>query len=111
MRKLWFAYLARALVVFPGGFGTLDELTEILTLTQTGKLARRIPILLYGSEYWKEVINFEALARHGTISRSDLDLFEFVDDPGTALKVLRASVEHDTESPAPGMAPTRTPEA
>jgi len=68
MRKLWFAHLARALVAFPGGFGTLDELTEILTLQQTGKLDRRIVILLYGTAYWKEIINFDALVRHGMIS-------------------------------------------
>jgi predicted Rossmann-fold nucleotide-binding protein len=72
MRKFWFAYLAKALVVFPGGFGTLDELTEILTLTQTQKLEKRIQIILYGSDFWKEVINFEALARHGVISPGDL---------------------------------------
>ena len=69
MRKLWFAHLARALVVFPGGFGTLDELSEMLTLAQTRKLARDIPILLYGSSYWNEVINFEAMVRHGMIDR------------------------------------------
>src|SRR5581483_11019760 len=67
MRKLWFAHLARALVVFPGGFGTLDELTEILTLAQTRKLARPIVILLYGSAYWREIINFDALVKHGMI--------------------------------------------
>src|SRR3954467_9210996 len=66
MRKLWFSHLARALVVFPGGFGTLDELSEMLTLTQTRKLVRGIPIVLYGSGYWNEVINFEAMVRHGT---------------------------------------------
>ena len=60
MRKLWFAHLARAMVVFPGGYGTLDELSEMLMLSQTGKLERRIPILLYGSEYWREVVNFDA---------------------------------------------------
>ena len=67
MRKLWFAHLARALVVFPGGFGTLDELTEILTLMQTKKIDRHIPVVLYGSSYWNEIINFDALVRHGMI--------------------------------------------
>ena len=70
MRKLWFAHLARALVVFPGGFGTLDELMEILTLMQTEKIDRRIPVVLYGSAYWNEVIDFEALVRHGMIDRA-----------------------------------------
>src|SRR4029077_187633 len=78
MRKLWFAHLARALVAFPGGFGTFDELFEILTLAQTRKLDRSIPVLLYGSGFWKEVVNFEALVRHGTIAAGDLKLFEFV---------------------------------
>jgi uncharacterized protein (TIGR00730 family) len=64
MRKLWFSHLARALVVFPGGFGTLDELMEVLTLSQTHKLARQIPVVLYGTSYWKEIINFDALVRH-----------------------------------------------
>ena len=81
MRKLWFAHLARALVVFPGGFGTLDELIEILTLMQTEKIERRIPVVLYGSSYWNEIINFDALVRHGMIDREDLALFQFADDP------------------------------
>ena len=89
MRKLWFAHLARALVVFPGGFGTFDELSEILTLAQTKKLDRTSPILLFGSEYWKEVINFDALLRHGMISPEDFELMEFVDDPETAMMRLR----------------------
>jgi hypothetical protein len=89
MRKLWFAHLARALVVFPGGFGTLDELTEILTLAQTKKLERTIPILLYGSSYWNEVINFEALMRHGTIGPEDMKLFSFIDEPEATLKFLQ----------------------
>src|SRR5512146_1283316 len=101
MRKLWFAYLARALVVFPGGFGTLDELTEILTLQQTGKLARRTPILLYGSTFWNEVLNFDALVRHGTIAREDLDLFTFADDPDTALGLLRSWLRPEPEEPTP----------
>src|ERR1700704_264481 len=85
MRKLWFALLARALVVFPGGFGTLDEMCEILTLTQTRKIDRRIPVILYGSRYWNEIIDFDALVRHGMIDRADLDLFKFADDPASAL--------------------------
>ena len=77
MRKLWFSHLARALVVFPGGVGTLDELFEMLTLTQTRKLVRDVPIVLYGSSYWNEVLNFEAMVRHGTIAREDLALFSY----------------------------------
>jgi uncharacterized protein (TIGR00730 family) len=92
MRKLWFAHLARAMVVFPGGFGTLDELLELLTLAQTRKLARVIPILLLGREYWDEVINFQALLRHGMIDPQDLALFEFVDSPEHAMAVLRAKL-------------------
>ena len=90
MRKFWFAYLAKALVVFPGGFGTLDELTEILTLVQTQKLEKKIMIIMYGSSFWKEVINFDALARHGVIAPDDLKLMDFVDDPHTALDHLKA---------------------
>ncbi len=107
MRKLWFAYLARALVVFPGGFGTLDELTEILTLQQTGKLARRTPILLYGSAFWKDVLNFDALVRYGTIAREDLDLFTFADDPATALGLLQSWLRVEPEEPSPAIAPSR----
>ncbi len=88
MRKFWFAYLAKALVVFPGGFGTLDELSEILTLTQTQKLHKKIVILLYGTSFWKEIINFEALAKYGMISDTDLDLFQYADDVDTAFKIL-----------------------
>jgi uncharacterized protein (TIGR00730 family) len=90
MRKLWFAHLARALVVFPGGFGTLDELTEILTLAQTRKLEQPIPVVLYGRAYWSEVINFDALVRHDTIAREDLELFKFADTPADALAILQA---------------------
>jgi uncharacterized protein (TIGR00730 family) len=89
MRKFWFAYLAKALVVFPGGFGTLDELCEILTLAQTKKLESKILIVLYGSKFWKQVINWDALVEHGVIAPSDLDLFKFADDPLTALTILR----------------------
>ncbi|MDQ6708107.1 MAG: TIGR00730 family Rossman fold protein, partial [Acidobacteriota bacterium] len=88
MRKFWFAYLAKALVVFPGGFGTLDELFELLTLTQTRKLRKKMQIVLYGSSYWKEIINFEALVRHGMIALEDLSLFQYADDPAAAMTIL-----------------------
>jgi uncharacterized protein (TIGR00730 family) len=94
MRKFWFAYLAKALVVFPGGFGTLDELSEILTLAQTQKLENKIVIVLYGSSFWKEVINFDALIKHGVISESDLALFTFADSPEEALRILREGLTH-----------------
>jgi uncharacterized protein (TIGR00730 family) len=103
MRKLWFAYLARALVVFPGGFGTLDELTEILTLAQTRKLASPIPVLLYGSAYWREIINFEALVRHGMIAAADLDLMRFADTPTSALDMLRTCLTPEATDSTPCM--------
>jgi uncharacterized protein (TIGR00730 family) len=102
MRKLWFAHLAKALIVFPGGFGTLDELTEIVTLAQTKKLEREIPILLYGENYWNEIINFKALVRHGVIDAADLNLFTFVDEPAAALAHLQRvlTVSSDEDVPA-----------
>ena len=109
MRKLWFAHLARALVVFPGGFGTLDELAEILTLVQTGKLERQIAILLYGSSYWNEIINFDALVRHGMISAEDLGLFQFADDPASALRLLQTGLAAEPERSPPAFAHSRTP--
>jgi uncharacterized protein (TIGR00730 family) len=109
MRKLWFAHLARALVVFPGGFGTLDELTEILTLMQTRKIDRHIPVVLYGSSYWNEIINFDALVRHGMIAREDLGLFRFADDPATALGLLQAGIAAELEETTPSIAHSRTP--
>ncbi len=92
MRKFWFAYLAKALVVFPGGFGTLDELSEILTLAQTKKLESKILIVLYGSDFWNEVLNFDALLKHGVISASDLDLFKFANTPDEALNILKTGL-------------------
>src|SRR3954464_9849356 len=86
MRKLWFAYLAKALIVFPGGFGTLDELFEILTLAQTEKLAKKITVLIYGEQYWRKCLNLEALADAGAISPKDVDLFQFVDSPEDAFE-------------------------
>jgi len=89
MRKFWFAYLAKALVIFPGGFGTLDELFEILTLAQTQKLAKKILVVIYGSQYWNRVINFQALADSGTISPQDMELFKMVDSPEEGFEYLR----------------------
>ena len=109
MRKLWFAHLARALVVFPGGFGTLDELTEILTLAQTGKLERSIPVLIYGTSYWKEVINFDALVRHGVIAAQDLKLFKYADDPQSAFAMLQQALAVEPEEAAPAFSSSRTP--
>jgi uncharacterized protein (TIGR00730 family) len=106
MRKLWFAHLARAIVVFPGGFGTLDELFEILTLAQTGKLTRRIFVVLYGSEYWREIVNFDALLRHGTVSHDDLRLFRFADSPPEALSLLQANLVVEP-TPEPAFAKSR----
>ncbi len=108
MRKLWFAYLARAIVAFPGGFGTLDELCEILTLAQTGKLDRKIFIVLYGSAYWKEILNFEALVRHGTIAPEDLALFHFADDPLAALGLIKNGITLETAVAAPAIAKSKT---
>jgi uncharacterized protein (TIGR00730 family) len=110
MRKLWFAHLAAALVAFPGGFGTLDEIMEILTLSQTRKLARRVPVLLYGSAYWNEIVNFEALLRHGVIAREDLELFHFADTPQAALDVLAARIAPAPVESTPAFAPSGTPQ-
>jgi uncharacterized protein (TIGR00730 family) len=109
MRKFWFAHLARALVVFPGGFGTLDELMEVLTLMQTRKIERHVPIILYGSSFWNQIINFEALVRHGMISREDLALFQFADDPATAFGLLQAGIEADLGEATPAIARSRGP--
>jgi uncharacterized protein (TIGR00730 family) len=89
MRKFWFAYLAKALVIFPGGFGTLDELFEILTLAQTQKLAKKILVVIYGSEYWKRLINFDVMIDAGTIAAADLDLFRMVDSSEEGFEFLR----------------------
>lgn len=103
MRKYWFAYLAKALVVFPGGFGTMDELMEILTLIQTRKISKKMVVLLYGTQYWKELLNFDALVRWGTIDPEDLKLFEFADTPRQAFKIIRSGLEeHYLNSDAAG---------
>jgi uncharacterized protein (TIGR00730 family) len=89
MRKFWFAYLAKGLVIFPGGFGTMDELFEILTLAQTDKLAKKILVVIYGSEYWNRIINFQAFVDAGAVSPQDLDQFKFVDSPEEAFEFLK----------------------
>src|SRR5215813_7597390 len=101
MRKFWFAYLAKALVIFPGGFGTLDELFEILTLAQTEKLAKKILVVIYGSEYWNRVINFKALADSGTISPQDMELFKMVDSPEEGFEYLRDGLTRYHLGPQP----------
>jgi hypothetical protein len=89
MRKFWFAYLAKALVIFPGGFGTMDELFEILTLAQTQKLAKKILVVIYGREYWNKLINFQTMVDAGAISPKDLELFKIVDSPEEGFEFLR----------------------
>ncbi|HLH35883.1 MAG TPA: TIGR00730 family Rossman fold protein [Alloacidobacterium sp.] len=89
MRKYWFAYLAKALVVFPGGFGTLDEMFELLTLAQTQKLAKKITVVVYGSSYWKSVLNLDVLVDKGAISPRDRELFQFADTPEDAFAILK----------------------
>ena len=95
MRKLWFAYLAKALIVFPGGFGTFDELFEILTLAQTQKLAKQMTVLMYGSEYWNKVVNFQALVDSAVIAPDDLKLFRMVDSPEEGFEILKETLSRD----------------
>src|SRR3954463_6185504 len=99
MRKLWFAYLAKALIVFPGGFGTFDELYEILTLAQTEKLAKKIIVLLYGSDYWNKVINFQALVDSCVISPDDGNLFNIVNTPEEGFECLKENLTRDHLGP------------
>ncbi|MDP6456469.1 MAG: TIGR00730 family Rossman fold protein [Candidatus Marinimicrobia bacterium] len=88
MRKFWFLYLAKALVVFPGGFGTLDEMMELSTLIQTGKIRKKVPVVIYGPDYWNKVLNFDYLVKAGTISKEDLNLFHFSDSVDDAYQFL-----------------------
>ncbi len=88
MRKFWFLYLAKAMVFFPGGFGTLDELFETLTLVQTGKIRKRLPMVLFGASYWNDVINMDALVRYGTISEKDIDLMMRTDSVDEAFEFI-----------------------
>ena len=88
MRKFWFLYLAKALIVWPGGFGTLDELMELLTLIQTEKIKKRLPIVLYGKEFWEKVVNWDYLVEIGTISPEDLELFHISDEIGDTFQYV-----------------------
>jgi uncharacterized protein (TIGR00730 family) len=88
MRKFWFAYLAKAVIVFPGGFGTLDELFELLTLLQTHKIRKHLPVVLFGTKYWDEVINFDALIKYGNISADDMKLLHRTDSVDDAYSYL-----------------------
>jgi uncharacterized protein (TIGR00730 family) len=95
MRKLWFAQLAKALIVFPGGFGTMDELWEMLTLLQTGKLPRRNLILIYGRKYWDEVLNWRKMVHWGTITEADYGLLQFADTVEEAFERVRTELERN----------------
>jgi uncharacterized protein (TIGR00730 family) len=114
MRKFWFAYLSKALVIFPGGFGTLDELFEILTLVQTDKLSKKIGVVLYGREYWEEVLDLKPMAEWGAIAEKDLELLHYADTPADAFEHLRDHLIANHLEPAtgqevtaPGIAKTR----
>ena len=113
MRKFWFAYLAKALVIFPGGFGTCDELFEILTLAQTDKLSRKIAVILYGRDFWDHVLSFQPMAEWGAIAEQDLELLQYADTPSDAFEQLRDHLiahhleTREQETEAPGIAKTR----
>ena len=114
MRKFWFAYLAKALVIFPGGFGTLDEMFEILTLAQTQKLSKQMCVILYGKEYWEQILDLKPMDDWGAINPADLELMRWVDTPEQALEQLRGHLmeyhlvpETAQENRAPGIAKTR----
>lgn len=95
MRKLWFAQPAKALIVFPGGFGTMDEMWEFLTLLQTRKMRNPVTIILYGEKYWRNVINFDVMIKSGTVDREDMKLFKFVNTPAQAMQILKANLSRD----------------
>ena len=94
LRKFYFLYHAKAVIVFPGGFGTMDELFETLTLIQTKKLNKQMPIILYGKEFWEDLINFEQFIKWGVISPKDVDLFKIVDDVNDAFSIITSNLYH-----------------
>jgi len=116
MRKFWFASLAKALVIFPGGFGTLDEAFELLTLAQTGKLQKKLCVVLYGRDYWKSILNLEVMAERGAISFRDLDLFQYADTPEEAFALLQTGLlplcdtSPDPSDPTPPADPAPSPQ-
>jgi uncharacterized protein (TIGR00730 family) len=93
MRKFWFVYLAKAIVIFPGGYGTLDEFFEVLTLIQSRKLRKPMAVILYGTAYWDEVMDLDAMVRHGTIDPADLELFKRVDTVDAAYAHITGHLE------------------
>ena len=102
MRKFWFSYLAKAVIVFPGGFGTLDELFELLTLVQTRKMTKPLPIVVFGTEFWRQVVDFGALVRHGTIGARDPELIHYTDSVDDAYDfIVRHLTEHALGQPGP----------
>ena len=109
MRKFWFAYLSKALVIFPGGFGTMDELFEFLTLSQTRKLSRKLAVIMYGSKYWNELLDFRPMVTWEAIGKDDLKCLTFCDSPDDAFQHLKKHLEtnyltpktaHDAQVPA-----------
>ena len=111
MRKFWFAYLAKALVIFPGGFGTLDEMFEILTLAQTRKLSKKLLVILYGSEYWNEVFDLRPLVDWGAIDEKDLDLLCRVDSPAERLRRAEGVPDGASHGAADGAGENARPES
>ncbi len=104
MRKFWFSYLAKAMVVFPGGYGTLDEFFELMTLVSTRKMGKAMPVVLYGSEYWNEIMNLDVMVKYGTISPSDLELFHCSDSVDDAFEFLTNKLsEHHVDKPGGAM--------
>ena len=116
MRKFWFASLAKALVIFPGGFGTLDEAFELLTLAQTGKLQKKLCVVLYGRDYWQSILNLEAMAERGAISPRDLNLFQYADTPAEAFELLQTGLRPalnlpvEPADPSPPVYPAPSPQ-
>ncbi len=93
MRKFWFAYLAKSLIVFPGGFGTMDEFFEIMTLIQTGKIKKKLLVVVYDEKYWRDILNFDALINYGVINKTDLNLFQFCSSVDEAFTLIKAHFE------------------